>query len=61
MKETEKVPKELKESEIPQEDHQNELTITHRAPWNKTTNQRKEMVGYVAPAVYVAEDDLVGH
>jgi hypothetical protein len=34
MKELEKVLKELKVSEAPQEEHQYELTSTPRAPWN---------------------------
>ena len=61
MKELEKVPKELKGSEAPQEEPQYELTSTPRAPWNLTTNQRKHMLGLVVLAVYVAEDGLVGH
>jgi hypothetical protein len=37
------------------------LTSNPRALWNYTTNQRKHMVELVALAIYVAEDDLVGH
>ena len=55
MKELEKVPRELKEYEAPQEEHQYELTSIPRVPWNYTTNQRKHMVGLMALA-YVAED-----
>jgi hypothetical protein len=58
---TREIPRELKGSEAPQEEHQYELTSIHRALWNYTTNQRKHMVELVALAVYVAEDGLVGH
>jgi hypothetical protein len=34
MEELEKVPKELKGSEAPKEEHQYELTSTPRASWN---------------------------
>jgi hypothetical protein len=55
------IPRELKGSEAPWEEHQYELISTPRAPWNYITNQRKHMVELVALAIYVAEDDLVGH
>ena len=61
MKELEKVPRELKGSEAPQEENRYELTSTPRAPWNYTTNQSKHMVELGAIAVFVAEDGLVGH
>ena len=60
MKDLEKVPKGLKGSEAPQDEHQYKITSTPRAPWNYTTNQRKHMVVLVTLAVYVAEDTLVG-
>jgi hypothetical protein len=52
VKELEKGPKELKEEQ------QYELS---RAPWDYIINQRKQMVGLVALAAYVAEDSLVCH
>ena len=60
MKEPEKIPRDLKGSEAPKEEHQYELASTPKAPWNYTTNQRKHMVELVALAIYVA-DGLVGH
>jgi hypothetical protein len=54
------VPRVLKGSENPFEDHQYELTSTSR-PLNYTTNQRKHMMELVAQAIYVAEDILVCH
>jgi hypothetical protein len=63
MKELEKGPKELKGFAAPKEEQQYELTSTFppRAPWDKTTHQRKHMVGLMALAAYVAEDGLVSH
>jgi hypothetical protein len=55
MKEPEKVPTELKGSEVPQEDHQYELSSTPRA------NQRRHMVELVTLAIYIAEDGLLSH
>jgi hypothetical protein len=55
------IPRELKGTEAPYEEHQYKLTSTPRAPWNYITNQRKHIVELVALAIYVAEDDLVGH
>ena len=61
MKALEKVPRELKGSEAPLEEHQYELTSTPRAPWNYTTSQRKHMMELAALALYVVQDGLVGH
>jgi hypothetical protein len=55
------IPRELKGTEAPSEERQYELTSTHRAPWNYTTNQRKHMVELVALAIYLSEDGPVGH
>jgi hypothetical protein len=55
------IPRELKETKAPQEEHQYELTSIPRATWNHTTNQRKHIVELVALAVYVAEDGLIDH
>jgi hypothetical protein len=60
MKEPEKVPRELKGSEASKQEHQYDLTTTHRAPWEYTTNKRRHMEGLVALAVYVAGDILGG-
>ena len=56
MKELEQVPKELKGSEAPLEEHQYELTSIPRVTWNYKTNHRKHMVELVVLGVYVAED-----
>jgi hypothetical protein len=52
MKELEKVPRELKGSEVPQEEPQYELSHTPRSPQNYSTNQRKLVVELVTLAVY---------
>jgi hypothetical protein len=55
------IPRELKETENPYEEHQYELTCTPRAPWNYTISERKHIVELVALAIYVIEDGLLSH
>ena len=58
MEELEKGLKELKGFAAPEKD-QYEPTSTPRAPRDQNTNQRKHLVGLMAPAAYVAEDGLI--
>jgi hypothetical protein len=61
MEELEKVPNVLKGFEAPQEEQPYEPTSTPRASRDESTNQCIHMEGPMAPATYVADDDLVGY
>jgi hypothetical protein len=61
MEEMEKGLKELRGFAAPREEQQYQQARPPRAPRDWTTNQRTHMEGPMAPAVYVAEDGLVGY
>jgi hypothetical protein len=61
MKKLEKVPKELKGFASHRKNNNMNYPVLQELPGTKPFNQRKHMVGLMAPAAYVAEGGLVTH